>query len=146
MAGQAADLAGEKMVLVENDKGLKYLEFIHIHKTAALLEAPVMGCIVGGGSDEEVERLRRYARCVGLMYQVVDDVLDVTKSSEELGKTAGKDLIAGKLTYPRVMGVVKSREYVEKLNREACEHLQGFDSDKVAPLLSLADYIGNRQK
>lgn len=134
VAGQAADLAGEKMVLVENDKRLEYLEFIHIHKTAALLEALVMGCIVGGGSDEEVERLRRYARCVGLMYQVVDDVLDVTKSSEELGKTAGKDLIAGKLTYPRVMGVEKSKEYVEKLNREACEHLQGFDSDKVAPL------------
>ncbi|KAF8068470.1 hypothetical protein N665_1149s0007 [Sinapis alba] len=139
VAGQAADLAGEKMVLEENDKGLEYLEFIHIHKTAALLEAAaVMGGIMGGGCDEEIERLRSYARCVGLMYQVVDDVLDVTKSSEELGKTAGKDLIAGKLTYPRVMGVEKSKEYAEKLNGEAREHLQGFDSDKVVPLLSAA--------
>ncbi|KAF2542538.1 hypothetical protein F2Q68_00032263 [Brassica cretica] len=132
VAGQAADVAGERMVL----------EFTHIHKTAALLEAAaVMGCIMGGGSDEEIKRLRRYARCVGLMYQVVDDVLVVTKSSEELGKTAGKDLMTGKLTYPRVMGVEKSKEYVEKLNGKACEHLQGFDSDKVAPLLLLLNTL-----
>ncbi|XP_024015448.1 geranylgeranyl pyrophosphate synthase 10, mitochondrial isoform X2 [Eutrema salsugineum] len=117
VAGQAADLAGEA----------------------------VIGGIMGGGSDEEIERLRSYARCIGLMFQVVDDVLDVTKTSEELGKTAGKDLIAGKLTYPKVMGVEKSKEYAERLNREAREHLQGFDSDKVAPLLFLADYIVNRQ-
>ncbi|CAG7876960.1 unnamed protein product [Brassica rapa] len=142
VAGQAADLAGEGMSGV----GLEHLEFIHIHKTAALLEASaVAGAIVGGGSDKEIERLRMYARCIGLMFQVVDDVLDVTKSSEELGKTAGKDLVAGKLTYPRFMGVEKSKKYAEKLNVEAREHLQGFDIHKVAPLLSLADYIVNRQ-
>lgn len=148
VAGQAADLAGEGMSF-DSDVGLalEHLEFIHIHKTAALLEAAaVTGAIMGGGSDEEIEKLRSYARCIGLMFQVVDDVLDVTKSSEELGKTAGKDLITGKLTYPRLMGVEKSREYAERLNREAREHLQGFDLDKVAPLLSLADYIVNRQK
>ncbi|XP_023642730.1 geranylgeranyl pyrophosphate synthase 10, mitochondrial isoform X2 [Capsella rubella] len=117
VAGQAADLAGEV----------------------------VMGAIVGGASDEEIESLRSYARCVGLMFQVVDDVLDVTKSSEELGKTAGKDLISGKLTYPKVMGVEKSRDYADKLNREAREHLKTFDSDKAAPLLFLADYVFNRQ-
>ncbi|CAH8355535.1 unnamed protein product [Eruca vesicaria subsp. sativa] len=146
VAGQAADL--EKMVSEEREERLlERLEFIHVHKTAALLEAAaVMGGILGGGCDEEIERLRSYARCVGLMYQVVDDVLDVTKSSEELGKTAGKDLIAGKLTYPRVMGVEKSREYAVKLNGEALEHLRGFDSDKVVPLVSLADYIVKRQK
>ncbi|KAG7582651.1 Polyprenyl synthetase [Arabidopsis suecica] len=141
VAGQEADLAGERMSF-DSDTGLQHLEFIHTHKTAALLEAAVVtGAIMGGGSDEEIERLRSYARCIGLMFQVVDDVLDVTKSSEELGKTAGKDLIAGKLTYPRLMGVEKSKEYAERLNREAREHLLGFDIDKVAPLLSLADYI-----
>ncbi|KFK39342.1 hypothetical protein AALP_AA3G231700 [Arabis alpina] len=146
VAGQEADLAGEGVSLEEDKAGLEHLEFIHIHKTAALLEAAaVIGAIIGGGSDEEIERLRRYARCMGLMFQVVDDVLDVTKSSEELGKTAGKDLVAGKLTYPRVMGVEKSREYAEKLNREARGHLEGFDSIKVVPLMSLADYIVNRQ-
>ncbi|XP_056854482.1 geranylgeranyl pyrophosphate synthase 10, mitochondrial-like isoform X2 [Raphanus sativus] len=122
VAGQAEDLAGEGMT------------------------AAVVGAIVGGGSDDEIERLRKYARCIGLMFQVVDDVLDVTKSSEELGKTAGKDVMAGKLTYPKVMGVEKSREYAERLNREAREHLRGFDSDKAAPLLFLADYIVKRQK
>ncbi|KAJ4871334.1 Geranylgeranyl pyrophosphate synthase 10 [Raphanus sativus] len=147
VAGQAEDLAGEGMSFEENDEaGLEHLEFIHIHKTAALLEAAaVVGAIMGGGSDEEIERLRKYARCIGLMFQVVDDVLDVTKSSEELGKTAGKDVMAGKLTYPKVMGVEKSREYAERLNREAREHLRGFDSDKAAPLFFLADYIVNRQ-
>ncbi|EFH59491.1 hypothetical protein ARALYDRAFT_898426 [Arabidopsis lyrata subsp. lyrata] len=145
VAGQAADLDGEGKSF-DNDTGLKHLEFIHIHKTAALLEAAaVMGAIMGGGSDEEIERIRSYARCIGLMFQVVDDVLDVTKSSEELGKTAGKDLISEKLTYPKVMGVEKSREYAEKLNREAREHLNMFDPDKAAPLLLLADYIVNRQ-
>ncbi|KAG2315964.1 hypothetical protein Bca52824_019086 [Brassica carinata] len=79
------------------------------------------------------------------MFEVVDDVVDVTKSSEELGKTAGKDVMAGKLTYPKVMGVEKSREYAERLNREAREHLRGFDTHKAAPLLFLADYIVNRQ-
>ncbi|CAN8268971.1 unnamed protein product [Cochlearia groenlandica] len=147
VAGQAADLASEKINSKEDiARRLEHLEFIHVHKTATLLEASVViGCIIGGGSDEEIERLRSYARCIGLMFQVVDDVLDVTKSTEELGKTAGKDLVAGKLTYPKVMGVEKSREYAMRLNKEAREHLQGFDSDKVVPLLSLADYIVNRQ-
>ncbi|KFK39334.1 hypothetical protein AALP_AA3G231000 [Arabis alpina] len=145
VAGQAADLAGEGKCFEDNEVSLEDLEFIHIHKTAALLEAAaVMGGIMGGGSDEEIESLRRYARCVGLMFQVVDDVLDVTKSSEELGKTAGKDVIAGKLTYPKVMGVERSKEYAKRLRREARVHLQMFDSDKVAPLLSLADYIVQR--
>ncbi|RID77263.1 hypothetical protein BRARA_A00190 [Brassica rapa] len=144
VAGQVADISSEGLDL--NDVGLDHLEFIHLHKTAALLEASaVLGGIVGGGSDEEIERLRKFARCVGLLFQVVDDILDVTKSSQELGKTAGKDLIADKLTYPKLMGLEKSREFAEKLNREARDQLLGFDSDKVAPLLALANYIANRQ-
>ncbi|XP_010481054.1 PREDICTED: geranylgeranyl pyrophosphate synthase 6, mitochondrial-like [Camelina sativa] len=146
VAGQAADLAGGSMSFENKDDELRHLELIHIHKTAVLVEAAaVVGGIMGGGSDEEIEKLRRYARCVGLMYQVVDDVLDETKSSEELGKTAGKDLITGKLTYPKLMGVENAREYAKRLNREAQEHLQGFNSDRVAPLVSLADYIVKRQ-
>ena len=117
-----------------------------MHKTAALLEASaVLGGIVGGGSEDEIEKLRQYARCIGLLFQVVDDILDVTKSSQELGKTAGKDLVADKLTYPKIMGLEKSREFAEKLCRDAREQLLGFDSDKVAPLLALANYIANRQ-
>ncbi|KAJ4880252.1 hypothetical protein Rs2_37306 [Raphanus sativus] len=143
-AGQVADISSEG--LDSNDVGLEHLEFIHLRKTAALLEASaVLGGIVGGGSDDEIERLRQYARCIGLLFQVVDDILDVTKSSQELGKTAGKDLVADKLTYPKIMGLEKSREFAEKLSRDARDQLLGFGSDKVAPLLALASYIANRQ-
>lgn len=75
---------------------------------------------------------------------MVDDILDVTKSSEELGKNAGQDVITGKVTYPRLIGLEKSRELAEKLSREAEEQLLGFDSDKAAPLVALASYIACR--
>ncbi|CAN6984472.1 unnamed protein product [Brassica rapa subsp. trilocularis] len=140
VAGQVADISSEGLDL--NDVGLEHLEFIHLHKTAALLEASaVLGGIVGGGSDEEIERLRKFARCIGLLFQVVDDILDVTKSSQELGKTAGKDLIADKLTYPKLMGLEKSREFAEKLNREARDQLLGFDSDKKHTVGSLSHLL-----
>uniref|UniRef100_UPI0000ED4E9C GERANYLGERANYL PYROPHOSPHATE SYNTHETASE n=1 Tax=Sinapis alba TaxID=3728 RepID=UPI0000ED4E9C len=130
VAGQVVDISSEGLDL--NNVGLEHLKFIHLHKTAALLEASaVLGGIIGGGSDEEIERLRKFARCIGLLFQVVDDILDVTKSS--------------KLTYPKLMGLEKSREFAEKLNTEARDQLLGFDSDKVAPLLALANYIANRQ-
>ncbi|KAJ4876926.1 Geranylgeranyl pyrophosphate synthase 4 [Raphanus sativus] len=143
VAGQAMDLSSEG--LGRNDVGLEELEFIHVHKTGSLLEASaVIGAVMGGGSEEEIERVRKFARCVGLLFQVVDDILDGTKSSEELGKTAGKDQVAGKLTYPKVMGLEKSREFVRRLRRDAREHLKGFDSDKAKPLVALADFIANR--
>ncbi|MQL88848.1 hypothetical protein Taro_021415, partial [Colocasia esculenta] len=111
------------------------LEYIHLHKTAALLEASVvMGAIVGGGLDDQIERLRRYARCVGLLFQVVDDILDVTKSSEELGKTAGKDLASDKTTYPKLLGLERSRELAQELNKEAKAQLSWFDPEKARPL------------
>uniref|UniRef100_A0A1J3I5Z2 Putative geranylgeranyl pyrophosphate synthase 8, chloroplastic n=1 Tax=Noccaea caerulescens TaxID=107243 RepID=A0A1J3I5Z2_NOCCA len=143
VAGQVMDLKSEG--LNPDDVGLERLEFIHLHKTAALLEAAaVLGVIMGGGTEEETEKLRKYARCIGLLFQVVDDILDVTRSTEELGKTAGKDVIAGKLTYPRLIGLEKSRELAEKLRKEAQEQLLGFDSDKAAPLVALASYIASR--
>ncbi|KAK9678233.1 hypothetical protein RND81_11G198000 [Saponaria officinalis] len=142
VAGQVVDIHSEGV----DGIGIEELEFIHIHKTAKLLEAAlVLGAILGGGTDDEVERLRRFARGIGLLFQVVDDILDVTKSSEELGKTAGKDLVADKVTFPKLMGIEKSREYAQRLNEEAKEQLDGFDVDKAMPLIALADYIGYRQ-
>ncbi|CAH8293569.1 unnamed protein product [Eruca vesicaria subsp. sativa] len=143
VAGQVVDLRSEG--INPEDAGLERLEFIHLHKTAALLEAAaVLGVIMGGGTDEEIERLRKYARCIGLLFQVVDDILDVTKSTEELGKSAGRDVMVGKLTYPRLIGLEKSRELAEKLSREAEEQLLGFDPSKAAPLVALANYIAGR--
>lgn len=142
VAGQVVDIDSEGL----SDVGLEQLEFIHLHKTAALLEGSVvLGAIMGGGSNEEVEKLRKFARDIGLLFQVVDDILDLTKSSEQLGKTAGKDLVADKVTYPKLMGIEKSREFAEKLNQDAQNQLSGFDLEKAAPLIALANYIAYRQ-
>ncbi|OVA15619.1 Polyprenyl synthetase [Macleaya cordata] len=123
VAGQVVDIGSTGL----SDVGLEQLEFIHIHKTAALLEGSVViGAILGGGSDEEIEKLRKFARCIGLLFQVVDDILDVTKSSQELGKTAGKDLMTDKTTYPKLIGIEKSREFAEKLNKDAKDQLAGL--------------------
>ncbi|KAK9074738.1 hypothetical protein SSX86_003056 [Deinandra increscens subsp. villosa] len=140
VAGQVVDICSEGA-----DVGLDRLEFIHLHKTAALLEGSVvLGALMGGGSDVEIEKLKKFARSIGLLFQVVDDILDVTKSSEELGKTAGKDLVSDKTTYPKLLGLEKSREFAEKLNREAQEQLSEFDRRKAAPLMALANYIAYR--
>lgn len=142
VAGQVVDMESSGLTEI----GLEKLEFIHIHKTAALLEGSVViGAILGGASDEEIEKLRKFARCIGLLFQVVDDILDVTKSSQELGKTAGKDLMTDKATYPKLIGIEKSREFAEKLNKDARDQLSEFDSAKAAPLICLADYIAYRQ-
>lgn len=142
VAGQVVDLSSGGL----SNVGLDLLEYIHVHKTAALLEGSVViGAIIGGGSDEEIERLRKFARCIGLLFQVVDDILDVTKSSQELGKTACKDLVADKLTYPKLLGLEKSREFAQELNRQARDQLSVFDVEKAKPLICLADYIAHRQ-
>ncbi|CAI5986083.1 unnamed protein product [Closterium sp. NIES-64] len=137
VAGQIVDLES-----ATNPVGVETLEYIHVHKTAALLEVSVVaGAVLGGANDDQVERLRKYAQFVGLGFQVVDDILDVTKSTEELGKTAGKDLAQDKTTYPKLLGLEKSKELAEELIRKAKEQLSTFDQHKAAPLIGLADFI-----
>ncbi|XP_051139657.1 geranylgeranyl pyrophosphate synthase, chloroplastic-like isoform X1 [Andrographis paniculata] len=123
------------------------LEFIHNHKAGVLIEASVvMGAILGGGSHEQVDKLRIFARKIGLLFQVVDDILDVTMSSQEIGKTAGKDLATDKATYPKLLGLKGAREFAKKLRDEAKEQLVEFDSDKATPLAALAEFIAYRKK
>ncbi|KAG9135823.1 hypothetical protein Leryth_002537 [Lithospermum erythrorhizon] len=142
-AGQIADLSSSGD---ESNISIDQLEHIHNQKTGTLCEgAVVSGAIIGGASEEEIVKLRKFSKCIGLTFQIVDDVLDVTKTSIELGKTAGKDLVAAKATYPRLIGIEKSRELALKLNSEAKEQLTGFDQEKAAPLIALADYIVSRQ-
>nr|ACA21458.2 geranyl diphosphate synthase 2 [Picea abies]AMK97470.1 geranyl disphosphate synthase [synthetic construct] len=142
MGGQVVDIESEGDPSID----LETLEWVHIHKTAVLLECSVVcGAIMGGASEDDIERARRYARCVGLLFQVVDDILDVSQSSEELGKTAGKDLISDKATYPKLMGLEKAKEFADELLNRGKQELSCFDPTKAAPLFALADYIASRQ-
>jgi len=135
--GQVMDLKCEGKSGVDLDT----LGWIHTHKTAALLKAAVCsGAVLAGASEAEVAACEKYALKIGLAFQVADDILDVTASTEELGKTAGKDLDADKTTYPKLLGLERSREVAQELVDEAKEALAPF-GHRAAPLLGLADYI-----
>lgn len=126
--------------------GLETLQYIHAHKTGALLEAAVVaGAVLGGAAEPDVQRLQRYAQNIGLAFQVVDDILDVTATTEQLGKTAGKDLAVNKATYPSLLGLEESRKVADRLTREAKAELAPFPQHLAAPLLALADYINSRK-
>nr|KJB16859.1 hypothetical protein B456_002G251300 [Gossypium raimondii] len=141
VAGQFVDIESEGKVV-----SLKELEYIHVHKTAKLLEACVVcGVIIGGGNDNDIEKVRIYARFIGLLFQVVDDILDVTKSSVELGKTAGKGLVSNKAAYPKVMGIDEAKNFAYHLMNQVVQQLACFDTAKAAPLYHLAYCIANRQ-
>ena len=141
VGGQVVDLESEG-----KEVDLETLEYIHLHKTGALLKACVIcGALIGGANDDLLDALKIYAKGIGLAFQIVDDILDVTSSSEVLGKTAGKDLIADKTTYPKLLGLNESRNRANQLVAEAKGVLEPW-KDNAAPLLALADYITNRDR
>ncbi|MEO0964810.1 MAG: polyprenyl synthetase family protein [Planctomycetota bacterium] len=122
------------------------LEIIHRHKTAALLRASCrMGAICGGASAAELDALTQYAEAMGLMFQVVDDLLDVTQSTEQLGKTAGKDVEQDKLTYPAVMGIDASKHEVERLRIVAVGAIEPL-GERSEPLRALAQSMAVRTR
>jgi geranylgeranyl diphosphate synthase, type II len=140
VGGQVVDLESEG----KTDTSLETLNFIHNHKTAALLEACVVcGGILAGASSEDVQRLSRYSQNIGLAFQIIDDILDITATQEQLGKTAGKDLKAQKVTYPSLWGLEESRNKADQLIEEACAELKPY-GDKAKPLIALAYFITNR--
>lgn len=141
VGGQVLDLESEGKQDITADT----LTFIHTHKTGALLETSVVGgAILAGASDEEVQRLSRYAQNIGLAFQIVDDILDITSTQEELGKTAGKDLQAQKATYPSIWGIEASREQAQALVNEAIAQLAVYE-EKAEPLRAIANYIVTRK-
>lgn len=143
--GQVMDLECEGRGVEGNDVSLEDLTWIHTHKTAALLVASVAcGAILGGASKEDVERCEKFALNIGLAFQVADDILDITASSEDLGKTAGKDLEADKTTYPKLMGLEGAKDEARRLVQEAKEAIVGY-GEKADPLLAIADYIIERK-
>lgn len=141
----AAGLVGGQVVDLESegntDVCLETLNFIHNHKTAALLEASVTsGSILAGVSDADLQKLTHYAQHIGLAFQIVDDILDITATQEELGKTAGKDLRAQKATYPSIWGLEESRQQAQSLVQKAKAELADF-GDRAKPLIAIADFI-----
>ena len=139
--GQVMDLVCEG----KGDASLEDLRWIHTHKTAALLEVAVAsGAILGGATPEEVKACEKFALNIGLAFQVADDILDVTQSTEELGKTAGKDEAVAKTTYPKLLGLDGARKEAERLVAEAKASLEPF-GERATPLLALADYIIDRK-
>jgi len=122
IGGQVVDLEAERL-----KPDAETLEYIHRSKTAALITASlVSGGIYGGANAEQVGSLRDFGQAIGLAFQIVDDILDVTKSSEQLGKTAGKDIASEKATYPALFGLDESRNKAAKLLASANRALESF--------------------
>ncbi|MEM9543973.1 MAG: geranylgeranyl diphosphate synthase CrtE [Cyanobacteria bacterium P01_E01_bin.42] len=141
VGGQVADLESEG----KPDISLDRLEFIHVHKTGALLAACVVcGAILADATPEDVEKLTQYAQNIGLAFQIIDDILDVTATREELGKTAGKDVAAQKATYPSLLGLEASQAKADRLIAEAIAQLEDYGT-KADPLRALAGFITSRK-
>jgi geranylgeranyl diphosphate synthase type II len=141
IGGQVVDLEAE-----HQKPRLETLEYIHRSKTAALITASVVsGGLYAGADEDAVRKLREFAQSIGLAFQIVDDVLDVTQTSEQLGKTAGKDTAAEKATYPALFGIEPSLEKADTLVATALGSLDSFG--KCADTLkSLAHFLVERKK
>lgn len=139
IGGQAADLEGEK-----SPPAIDLTRSIHDRKTAALFSASCrMGAIVGRGNDTQIEAVGTYGRHFGLSFQIADDLLDVTSTTQELGKTVGKDARAGKQTYPACVGVQASRTEAAAARDRATDALTPF-GDAAEDLRDLARYVVSR--
>jgi len=140
IGGQVTDIEGERQTPTA-----ELLDRIHRAKTGALLRASVrMGSTCAGGGGAELSAMSRYGEHVGLAFQIVDDILDVEESSEALGKTAGKDTAQGKITFPAVYGLEKSRRMAQHECAKAHEALSMF-GDRAERLHQIADLIVQRK-
>jgi geranylgeranyl diphosphate synthase type II len=141
IGGQVVDLEAE-----HKKPDLATLEYIHRSKTAALITASVVsGAMYAGAPADDVARVRIYGESIGLAFQIVDDVLDVTQTSEQLGKTAGKDTAAEKATYPALFGIDESLRKADALVEEACTQLDAFGG-RASTLRELAHYLVARKQ
>jgi geranylgeranyl diphosphate synthase, type II len=140
IGGQVVDLEAE-----HKRPDAETLEYIHKSKTAALITASVVsGGMYAGAPGEHVEALRAYGEAIGLAFQIVDDILDVTQTSEQLGKTAGKDVASEKATYPALFGIEKSRQKAASLLKASSKALERFQLRGDA-LRALAKFLIERE-
>ncbi len=140
IGGQVFDIEGEGQ-----PPTTQLLDAIHRAKTGALLCASVrLGAIYSGASEVQLEALSRYGSHIGLAFQIVDDILDVTQSPEQLGKTPGKDLEQGKITFPAVYGLENSKAMAARQLSQAHTALAGFGPE-ADPLREIATMIVHRE-
>lgn len=141
IGGQVADLEAEgKKVLLAD------VQFIHERKTAAMIVLSLrLGGMIANATPKQLKALSEFGKALGLAFQIIDDILDVTQSSQQLGKSAGKDLAANKATYPAVMGVEASLEQASRLTKKAHQSLKLFGA-RASNLEVLADELLNRGK
>jgi geranylgeranyl diphosphate synthase, type II len=141
IAGQVADLEAE-------GKNVKHgqLQFIHENKTAAILKTSVrLGAMSANADARKLSAITRFGQRLGLAFQIIDDILDVTQTSEILGKSAGKDVAAKKATYPAVIGLERSRTEARRLTRQAHNALSVFSGSDAEQLHALANYLLERE-
>ena len=139
IGGQCADLEGEGKPV-----DLKTLEFIHRHKTGALITAPLKaGAIIGGATKEQLESIEKYGEAIGLAFQITDDILDVVGDEKSLGKKVGSDEANEKSTYPSIYGLEESREMAREQLEKALKQLEAFN-DEADFFRELAKHIVER--
>jgi geranylgeranyl diphosphate synthase, type II len=140
IGGQVVDLESEHV-----RPSLETLEYIHRAKTGALIVASlVTGCYYAEADPAQVECVRRFGTAAGLAFQIADDILDVTQTSEQLGKTAGKDVAAEKVTYPALFGLEKAAQMASQLIDTACAALESF-GERGGTLKQIARYLVERK-
>jgi geranylgeranyl diphosphate synthase type II len=147
-AGPEGMVGGQFLDLTHEGKKVHYdiLREIHSRKTGALITASVQtGAVLGGSTPEQFKALTRYGIQIGLAFQIIDDLLNVEGTAEQLGKAAGSDAARNKATYPALFGVDKTREKAGEAVQEALASLEGFD-EQAAMLRELAQYIISRKR
>jgi geranylgeranyl diphosphate synthase, type II len=141
IAGQVADLEAEGKNVKRRE-----LQFIHQNKTAAILRSSVrLGAMSANADARKLAATTQFGQRLGLAFQIIDDILDVTQTSEILGKSAGKDVAAKKATYPAVIGLKESRAEARRLTREAHKALSAFSNRDAETLYALANYLLERE-
>lgn len=141
IGGEMTDIDSEG-----KDVSLEVVDYIHYHKTAALIEASlVIGAQLAGASESDIQKVEAYGRSIGLAFQIVDDILDIVSTTEELGKDAGSDIASGKATYPALVGLDNSRKKAQELYEESLKHLEGLLGD-TSVLKAIAAFIITRVK
>lgn len=140
VGGQVVDMESEGKEI-----DLPTLEYLHTRKTGALLLTSIKsGARLGGGTVGQIEALTKYGECIGLAFQIADDILDIEGSQEEIGKDVGSDLEKKKATYPAILGMSESKDRARELMNMAIDALGIFD-EKAEPLRRIAKYIVERR-